>query len=366
MNNVYVDIHVLQTVPPSCINRDDTGSPKTAVYGGTTRARISSQAWKHAIRKEFHKRFPNEELGLRTKKIAALVKTELQKLDPSLSDEKAEEKVSEGLKKAGLAAKDVSKKKDVSKERELSNEMAALFFISMEQVRAIAALIHSDKKEKKMYEIALKKAPAIDMIMFGRMVASDPSLNYDTTVQVAHSISTHTVHNEFDYFTAIDDCSQDDESGASHLGTVEFNSSSMYRFATINVSELAFFVGAETGRAVSEFLESFIYSMPTGKENSFANRTLPFAIYITVRNDQPINLCGAFERPIKAGQDGYEEASEKAFVEYAKELYTKYGNAPAYSFGMGNQISSLTETASVPVILNKLENVINEQVGPEK
>lgn len=111
MNNVYVDIHVLQTVPPSCINRDDTGSPKTAVYGGTTRARISSQAWKHAIRKEFHKRFPNEELGLRTKKIAALVKTELQKLDPSLSDEKAEEKVSEGLKRRDLRQKMSPRKK---------------------------------------------------------------------------------------------------------------------------------------------------------------------------------------------------------------------------------------------------------------
>ena len=27
---LYVDFHILQTVPPSCINRDDTGSPKTA------------------------------------------------------------------------------------------------------------------------------------------------------------------------------------------------------------------------------------------------------------------------------------------------------------------------------------------------
>lgn len=353
-NNVYVDIHVLQTVPPSCINRDDTGSPKTAVYGGTTRARISSQAWKRAVRKEFHKRFPNEELGLRTKRIVELVKRELQNSDSSLSDEKAVKKAVDGLENAGLKIKDPSKGTD------------ALFFISMGQVRTIADLIISGEEDKKQYKNALKEVPSIDMIMFGRMVASDPSLNYDATVQVAHGISTHTVHNEYDYFTAVDDCSQDEEAGAGHLGTVEFNSSTMYRFATINVPELSDYVGTETGKAVREFLEAFIYSMPTGKENTFANRTLPFAIYITVRNDQPINLCGAFERPVKAGQDGYEEASEKAFVEYAKELYTKYGNAPAYSFGMGNQISSLTETASVPAILDKLEKVINEQVGPEK
>lgn len=35
---LYVDFHVLQTVPPSCVNRDDTGSPKTALYGGATRS----------------------------------------------------------------------------------------------------------------------------------------------------------------------------------------------------------------------------------------------------------------------------------------------------------------------------------------
>lgn len=52
-NRYYIDLHVLQTVPPSCVNRDDTGSPKTAVYGGVTRARVSSQAWKHAMREMF-------------------------------------------------------------------------------------------------------------------------------------------------------------------------------------------------------------------------------------------------------------------------------------------------------------------------
>ena len=61
---LYVDFHVLQTVPPSCVNRDDTGSPKTAVYGGATRARVSSQAWKHAIREMFKDEYMlNAEIG---------------------------------------------------------------------------------------------------------------------------------------------------------------------------------------------------------------------------------------------------------------------------------------------------------------
>ena len=54
-NNLYVDIHVLQTVPSSNINRDDTGAPKTAVYGGTTRSRVSSQSWKKRLEKDLKK-----------------------------------------------------------------------------------------------------------------------------------------------------------------------------------------------------------------------------------------------------------------------------------------------------------------------
>ena len=78
-NRLYVDIHVLQTVPPSCVNRDDTGSPKTAVYGGTVRARVSSQAWKKAMRDMFKDIFPIEDLGVRTKYIVKMVADEIRR-----------------------------------------------------------------------------------------------------------------------------------------------------------------------------------------------------------------------------------------------------------------------------------------------
>lgn len=64
---IYVDIHALQIVPPSCINRDDTGAPKTCIYGGTMRSRVSSQSWKRSIREEFKELYPDE-TGIRTKK----------------------------------------------------------------------------------------------------------------------------------------------------------------------------------------------------------------------------------------------------------------------------------------------------------
>ena len=112
-NNLYVDIHVLQTVPSSNINRDDTGAPKTAVYGGTTRSRVSSQSWKKAIREGFKKDSKEHDWlrGFRTKRTATLLANELMKQDASLSFDDARKKAKEVLSNMGLKF-DKSKKTD--------------------------------------------------------------------------------------------------------------------------------------------------------------------------------------------------------------------------------------------------------------
>jgi CRISPR system Cascade subunit CasC len=68
-----VELHVLQNFSPSNLNRDDTGSPKTAVYGGARRSRVSSQAWKHATRIAFSELLDQGELGVRTKRLGELL-----------------------------------------------------------------------------------------------------------------------------------------------------------------------------------------------------------------------------------------------------------------------------------------------------
>ena len=230
---LYVDFHILQTVPPSCINRDDTGSPKTAVYGGVTRARVSSQAWKHAMRAAFAEN-ARLDVGKRTKKVADLVKEQILALAPDADADKLAKKA---LENAGIKFDEKSKSDDkVTK---------ALFFMSTAQAKALAELAVAGSTDKKEYQKALGAAPSMDMALFGRMVADDPSLNYDAAAQVAHSISTHAVQNEYDYFTAVDDCQAEDNAGAGHLGTVEYNSSTLYRYATVNVMELAGQLGAE-------------------------------------------------------------------------------------------------------------------------
>ena len=349
--NLYVDIHALQTVPPSCVNRDDTGSPKTAVYGGVTRARVSSQAWKRAVRLDFQETFSGEELGSRTKKIVDMVAEKIAQIDPSAD---AGKQAIEALKLAGLKIKEKTPEKGTD----------ALFFLSDGQARALAELTCKGEKDKKAYTAALTAFPSVDMVLFGRMVADDPSLNYDAAAQVAHSISTHEVHNEFDYFTAVDDRGEENSSGAGHIGTVEFNSSTLYRYATVNVREMEKHLGEDAPRVVRGFTESFLRSMPTGKQNTFANRTMPDTIYVTVRRDQPVNLAGAFEQPVRS-REGYAAASEKRLADYARATYDRFVSSPALALCVTRDgaIGELAESVSLDRLLDELESCVREALA---
>ena len=195
----------------------------------------------------------------------------------------------------------------------------------------------------------------MDVALFGRMVADDPSLNFDAAAQVAHAISTHAMHNEYDYFTAVDDCAPEDNAGAGHLGTVEYNSSTLYRYATVDVSELASNLGERTPEAVCAFIRAFILSMPTGKKNTFANNVLPNAVYVTVRHDQPISLVGAFESPVKTRDSGYVENSISALVKHAHAVYSEYLGEPDAAFAIGHGMDALAETMPLNTLLDKVE-----------
>lgn len=355
-NRLYVDFHIIQTVPPSCVNRDDVGRPKTAVYGGTTRARVSSQAWKHAIREYFKEIFDEENIGIRTKYAIDIVAEKIQKIDATITEEEAIKKAIDALGKVGIKVKDKK-----------TNATGALFFFSSAQATEIAKLAVAGEKDEKVLKNALKEAPSVDIALFGRMLADDIKLNVDAACQVAHSISTHSVQNEYDYFTALDDYENLDNAGAGHLGTMEFNSATLYRYATINVLDLEKNLKKDTAIAVRDFAEAFIRSMPTGKQNSYANRTLPAMVYVTIRKDQPINLCGAFEKAIYS-TDGYESKSIEEFFEYAKKIYADYSGNPEKSFivGYGNDDGNIdAEKVDLQKLLQNIQEYVEEYLANE-
>ena len=335
MTRTIIDIHILQTVPPSNLNRDDTGSPKTAVYGGVRRARVSSQAWKRSTRTAFGSLLDRSELGVRTKRVVELVAERITKSDATLTAA-SEEHAKAVLIKAGVKLK-AARKKDSPDEAEFllflsEAQISALADAAVQAARADAAF--TDALDAAQLKAILDQDHSVDIALFGRMVANLPEMNVDAACQVAHAISVHGVQNEFDYFTAVDDhkaADDEEDAGAGMIGTVEFNSATLYRYATLDVDRLADNLGDEeaTKRAATAFVEAFVTSMPTGKQNTFANRTLPDAVLVTVGSRQSVNLVGAFEDALPAESSGgrLADAANK-LADYSQDVHRSYGTTP--------------------------------------
>ncbi len=346
MTRTIIDLHVLQTVPPSNVNRDDTGSPKTATFGGVRRARVSSQAWKRATRVAFDDLLDTTDLGTRTKRVVEVVAARIAERRPDLAERATA--LAEGIvRSTGLELEKVSRKKDDGAVIE-NQETKYLVFLSNLQLDLLAGTAieiadgpePEDTLKKHKGKGLLDRDHSIDLALFGRMVADVTDLNVDACAQVAHAISVHAVDNEFDYFTAVDDEKRkaaDEDAGAGMIGTVEFNSSTLYRYATVDVDRLRDSLGddAATRRAVEAFVRAFVTSMPTGKQNTFANRTLPDAVLVTVRDTQPVNLVGAFEDPVTA-QAGSTRATVAArrLAERTIELADAFGQRPVASWAV--------------------------------
>ncbi|MFF5037941.1 type I-E CRISPR-associated protein Cas7/Cse4/CasC [Nocardia salmonicida] len=331
---IYIDINILQTVPPANLNRDDQGNPKEAIYGGVRRSRVSSQAWKRAARVRFADRVPDHDLGTRTRRVAGeLAKRLVDRTE--LNQEQAERLAGAALAPVGISA---GKK---------AGATAYLLFVGNGQLDAVIDLIAENATELVGLDDAalaeqMKKLPVaeqfrdnhpLDVALFGRMVADIPSLNVDAAVQVAHALSTHAVEAEFDYFTAVDDTNEKDDPGAGMIGTIGFNSATLYRYATIGLDQLRHNLGETDAvlEAVDVFVDSFARSMPTGHTNSFAHRTLPSLVAITVRDDQPVNLVSAFEKPITSLQGGIAELSALKLAAEQHRTTEMWGDKPSHA-----------------------------------
>lgn len=342
-----IDIHIIQSVPPSNLNRDVNGSPKTAMYGGTRRARVSSQAWKMATRQAYRDLLDPKDLGQRTKRVAELLADRIQTLRPEASDEEAAAGAWHVLTALGFSAEKEKKGKG-----EGPANTQYLVFFSNPQLDALAELAVANELEalttreaKAQAKAVVKQDHGVTLSLFGRMIANDADLNVDASVQVAHALSTHAVDHEFDFYTAVDEHNPNDETGAGMMGTIEFNSSTLYRYATISVEALQDNIGdAEaTARAVEVFLKAFATSMPSGKQNTFGNGTLPHGVVVVAHEGQGVNWVGAFEDAVAANGGGFVEASCVALTQHARDLADAFGEDPlaAWVTAVGSKAESL-------------------------
>lgn len=372
-----IDIYALQSLPPSLINRDDTGAPKNAVFGGVPRQRVSSQSWKRAIRRYFFENFDAANIGDRSKRLPEKIARQLE--EQGMEQGTAIERTEQLFKAAGIktAVEKKPKDKDGTDAEVAYPQTGYLLFLSAHQIdNAVKAIQERDGKNftKREAQAILDQEHSVDIAMFGRMVADDAAYNVDAAVQVAHALGIHDSAPEFDYFTAVDDLAEEgEETGAGMIGTVQMMSSTLYRYATVNLEGLAENLDSEDAakQAAVEFVEAFIASMPTGKINTFANQTLPELVYVAVRDTRPVSLVNAFEAPVEATEDkGRREVGAEALAQEARDVANVYGFKPQASFVMalGQLAEPFTDIATqvtLPELKEQLAGAVDQLMGDE-
>ncbi|MFC4057632.1 type I-E CRISPR-associated protein Cas7/Cse4/CasC [Planomonospora corallina] len=324
----YLDVHVLQTVPFANLNRDDLGSPKSVVYGGAMRTRVSSQCWKRAVRLDVERAIGDA--AVRTRRIPAEVAARLRERGWS----------EEAALAAGAQIALSANKKDGLK-LEDSGSTSVLVYLPQAALDALADLAEAHQEAIEQ-TVGVKKPKAVLPIdevaavlterngiinLFGRMLAELPGAGVDGVVQVAHAFTTHEVAPEIDFFTAVDDCLPADEVGSGHMNSAEFSAGVFYRYANLDLHGLLHNLGGDAAMArelTEAFLHAFVSSLPTGKQTSSAATTLPDLVHLAVRADRPISLAAAFEAPVRA-ENGIAAPSRRQLAHHAERLGKLWG-----------------------------------------
>lgn len=301
----FVQLHLLTCYPPSNLNRDDTGRPKTALVGEALRLRVSSQSLKRAWRcSERFEEALSGHLGTRTKLMG--------------------KEVFDTLKKGGVAekparewAKDIAGrfgklKSDKKAEHDADLEIEQLAHISPEEHEAIQALCQTliarqDKPTEAELALLTRPRRAVDIAMFGRMLADKAEFNVEAAVQVAHAFTVHKAAVEDDYFSAVDDLSPRGASGAAHIGERGYGAGLFYLYLCIDRALLRRNLGDDEAlarRALEALARAVTQVSPTGMQNSYGSRAYASHVFAERGDQQPRTLAQAFLKPVQARGEG--------------------------------------------------------------
>jgi CRISPR system Cascade subunit CasC len=304
---MLIQIHMLQNYAPSNLNRDDSGSPKSAVFGGHQRGRISSQCLKRSIRQSttFQDTFKADNLlAARTKRLPQLISDALKEMNA------ADDVRNAIVARAPEIGQESTKREKATIDPEKTRQ---LIFIGSGEVQQIAEkllALYQEVGDKQWQSLKIEEITkvlgaslprSVDIAMFGRMTTSAAFEDMQAAVQVAHALSTNSVASEYDYFTAVDDLKPTDDPGAGMIGDVEFNSSTYYKYFNVHWEQLVENLGGDTeiaAKAVTALIEAAAIAQPSGKQNSFAAHNLPDFILVEVsRKNIPVSYANAFIKP---------------------------------------------------------------------
>lgn len=399
----FLNLHVLISHSPSCLNRDDMNMQKSAIFGGARRVRVSSQSLKRAIRRseyyQAHVGIASDRTrdmallkdkyvtALQDRFSADLVRKTIALVVGQSSAEDADESETKKDKKIAVAPwsiGEVARLCEIIAQAEADGETA---LTESEQQKAEKSAKTAHKKitddsvtfeailEEKQNEIIAKKLEKIikhekqsllaalaqtpDIALSGRMATSGLMTSIDGALSLAHAITTHAVDADIDWFTAVDDLIADrGDTGSGHLDTQEFSAGVFYRYASVNLRQLQDNLGgadrAQALQLASQLAHLLATVVPQAKQHSFAAHN-PADWVLASFGDMPISAANAFEKPIPVDKkNGFLGPSIQAFVDYWQGVYAGYGLEDRYA------VFSLRETILAPRLatLPALENWI--------
>jgi len=290
----FIQIHLLTSYPPANLNRDDQGRPKTARMGGYDRLRVSSQSLKRRWRtSEIFEQSMGENMGTRTKRLGVEVCNAL--LAAGIKEKQAKEWATEIAGVFGKGKKD-------------SLEIEQLVHVSPEERQLIDSLVaklieEGRKPEKNELDLLREKTTAVDIALFGRMLASKPEFNVEAACQVAHAISVHSVVIEDDYFTAVDDLNDGrEDAGSSHIGETGFAAGLFYSYICVNRQQLIENLRGDSelaDKAIGALIEAAVKVAPSGKQNSFAQQGYASYVLAEAGDQQPRSLAVSYLKPVE-------------------------------------------------------------------
>ncbi len=329
MTNIYsntrIEYHILQSFPVTCLNRDDVGAPKSAIVGGVPRARVSSQCWKRHVRlalQEF-----GVKLGIRTKKAEEIFVKAC--LEAGANDTQA---LACGAKIASQLIDDT------------------LLFISDSEAKAFASYAlelgfdDSKIKDKELAKVAKKaldpSIDSLDIALFGRMVAKAADMNVEAAASFSHAISTHKVSNEVEFFTALDD--RQEEPGSAHMGSLEFNSATYYRYISLDLGQLAQTMAeSDLQKAVAAFTKALFVAVPNARQTTQSGASPWEFARVMMRKGQRLQV--PFETPVIARQGGFLQSSIeelKSYLDKKEKLSgSLFGKQASYDWGEDDNFS---------------------------
>lgn len=369
--NKRIEFHILQSFPVTCLNRDDVGAPKTAVVGGVTRARVSSQCWKRAVRMAMQD-VGGVQLAKRTKLIGNLIGDACKKLG---ADDISARKC--GLSVESIFSKEARKKFEAaqkngeflfdesdapSSDDSEDSKSDTLIFMGQKEIESLANEFKknafdyekvfplSENKPGKILEKLIGKPQfaltdeldGLDIALFGRMIAQASSLDVEAAASFSHAISTHKVTNQIEFFTALDDFSETQRSA--HIGTLEFNAATYYRYITLDLGQLYETMGNNDEffpQAIEAFIKALYIAVPSARQTSQAGFCTWDYAKVLVREGQGVQL--SFETPVKARDGGYLQPSiEEVKNQLAKKEKLSgslFGKIKEFEFGINEDFS---------------------------